>query len=154
DRPFFQIGHVGALFRLFTPGQGAQFTLGGSNVFTPPIRVTGVDSTQFPRARGFAWRVGCGGGGTVSAQMTFDTPPDTGWTDAGQSTGLAGASQNVDDGLNNVIVWYRFGFKSGDYQGHAAPVAIGPYTGASVGSATPATSTQVAAGGGRWGICR
>ena len=50
DRPWFQPGHVGCLFRVFSNGQFNQTILGAQNSFTPAVRVTGVGST-----RNYSW---------------------------------------------------------------------------------------------------
>src|SRR5579885_2037268 len=45
DRPWFQPGHVGCLFRVFSNGQANQAVLGAQNAFGPPVRVNGVGIT-------------------------------------------------------------------------------------------------------------
>ena len=52
DQPFFQPGHVGALFQLFSTGQTNQAVIGAGGYFTAPMRVTGVGNDRI-----FAFKV-------------------------------------------------------------------------------------------------
>src|ERR1700730_12824742 len=52
DRPWFQPGHVGTLFRLFSNGQFYQTILGNQNAFSPAVRVSGVGPD-----RNYAWTI-------------------------------------------------------------------------------------------------
>ena len=48
DRAWFQPGHVGALFRLFSNGQFNKTVLGSENAYTPPVRVTVTPESAAP----------------------------------------------------------------------------------------------------------
>jgi hypothetical protein len=116
DRPWFQPGHVGCLFRIFSNGQFNQTILGAQNAFTPAVRVTGVGAT-----RNYSWNTS----GTWSGKLTFQRSYDSataGFIDVStattngsptfsSSTGGTGGSPDLD----NVIAWERVGFKGGDY---------------------------------------
>jgi hypothetical protein len=117
---YFNQGHVGALFRLFNPGQTLGQTLGAEDSWTPAIRVQGVGVQ-----RNFNFKLNGTFTGTVTIQQSFDGP-DAGWVDVTGTTGSkvdAGSlltnfllAQNTGGTrLDNVIVWYRAGFKSGQY---------------------------------------
>jgi hypothetical protein len=120
DRPWFQPGHVGCLFRVFSNGQFNQTILGAQNAFTPAVRVTGVGAT-----RNYAWTVSGAYGGTLTWQRSFDGAasgfidvPTNGQGGGGatgtvftSSTGGTGGSPDLD----NVIAWERVGFKAGNY---------------------------------------
>lgn len=128
DRPYFEQGHVGALFRLFSSGQLYQTVLGAANAFSPAVRVTGVGAT----ARNYTWTVSGSWVGTVTLQRSFDGP-DSGFSDVStvtsngtlaSSTGTTSATPDLD----NAIVWERVGFKGGNYTSGTATV-ISNYAG-------------------------
>jgi len=118
DRPWFQPGHVGCVFRMFSNGQFNQTILGAQNAFAPAVRVTGVGST-----RNYSWTTS----GTWTGKLTFQRSYDSatsGFIDVStatangaptfsSATGGTGGSPDLD----NVIAWERVGFKGGDYTG-------------------------------------
>lgn len=136
NRPYFTPAHVGAMFRLFTPGQQNGAVLGAQTAFTPPVRVSGVGQT----ARNYSWLISGAWVGTLSYQRSLDGP-DSGFTTVSQVTvngtivSATGGSGGTPD-LDNVIAWERVGFESGLYTSGAASVR----------------STYF--GGGAYGICR
>lgn len=122
DIPFFTSGHVGALFRVFTPGQSGKWILGAKDAHTDPIEVTGINDTgefgfnerQITFVTSGTWI------GTVQIQRSFDGPDegfrpikgdtgfitgrgasDTGMTDTGTAT------FTILDKDDNLSVWYR-----------------------------------------------
>jgi hypothetical protein len=116
DRPWFQPGHVGCLFRVFSNGQFNQTILGAQNAFTPAVRVTGVGST-----RNYSWTTS----GTWAGKLTFQRSYDSavsGFIDVSTATAngtptfssSTGGTTGTPD-LDNVIAWERVGFKGGDY---------------------------------------
>ncbi len=160
DRPWFQAGHVGCLFRLFTNGQFNQTILGNQNAFTPPVRVTGVGVgvgnppvPQSNQGRNYTWTISGTWSGVLTMQRSFDSAA-SGYVDTvaatgpngGPSSGGAltanGALQSVTGSagaptdLDNAICWERIGFKAGQYTSGSAVVSSN-YS-----------------GGGGFGICR
>ena len=137
DRPWFQPGHVGCLFRLFSNGQFNQTILGNQNAFTPAVRVTGVGGT-----RDYTWTTSGTWTGTLTFQRSYDsatsgfidvaTATSNGSPTFSSSTGGTGGSPDLD----NVICWERVGFKGGNYT-----------------SGNVIVSSSYAGGGG-YGICR
>ena len=136
DRPYFQQGHVGCLFQLFSSGQENQALLGAQNAFSEPVRVVGVGGT----ARNYSWTVSGAWAGTITLQRSFDGPT-SGFVDVStvtangtisSSTGGTGGTPDLD----NAIAWERVGFKAGAYTSGTATVVSG-YS-----------------GGGGYGICR
>jgi hypothetical protein len=136
DRPWFQSGHVGALFRLFSNGQFNQTILGNQNAFSPAVRVVGAGTV----ARNYSWTITGTWAGTLTLQRSFDGPT-AGFVDVttttsngtiSSSTGGSGGSPDLD----NAIAWERLGFKGGNYTSGTATV-ISNY-----------------AGGGGYGSCR
>lgn len=135
DRPWFQPGHVGALFRLFSNGQFNQAQLGNQNAFTSAVRVTGVGNT-----RNYDWSPAGTWAGTLTFQRSYDSA-DAGFIDVSTVTAnttissLTGGTGGTPD-LDNVIAWERVGFKGGAYTSGSA-ILVSSY-----------------AGGGGYGICR
>jgi hypothetical protein len=133
DRPWFQPGHVGCLFRVFSNGQFNQTVLGAQNAFTPAVRVTGVGAT-----RNYSWTASGTYSGTLTWQRSFDGAtsgfidvPNGAQGTSGQTgtifTSSTGGTGGTPD-LDNVIAWERVGFKGGNYTSGNVTVASS-YTG-------------------------
>lgn len=138
DVPFFQPGHVGALFRLFHEGQVQTIRLAADGVETPAIRITGiVDTDGDPDDRNFGWTRAGTWVGTCSLQRSYDTD-DSGFIQRLTRTGngsdsVTGDTSGID---NNLVVFYRVAFRDGEYT-----------------SGTLVTTLNHDGGGG-YGICR
>lgn len=106
----FKSTHVGALFSITSTGQSQTKTIAAQNTFTNSIRVTGVGA-----ARSFGITLtGTLAASTVVLQSSLD---NSSWNDvAGQSWGAV-VSTAYADGLDNQIVYYRIGIKTGGYGG-------------------------------------
>jgi hypothetical protein len=138
DQPWFQPGHAGTLFRLFSNGQFYQTALGNQNAFSPAVRVVGVGTT----ARNYNWTVSGTYVGQVTLQRSFDGAT-SGFVDVGtQTSGYTGTVGSATGGsgstpdLDNIVAWERIGFKGGNYTS---------------GNATVVSNY---AGGGGYAICR
>ena len=134
--PFFTAAHVGALLRIFTGAQLNTAVLGGANAYSVPIRVTGIGTDrditfQVTNGPSGAWV------GTMSVQRSLvsaDTgfvdlaSTDPGWASVPSFTGNFSivfddnGISSPGDSYDNVIAWYRFGFKSGNYTSGSATV--------------------------------
>lgn len=137
--PFFDSGHVGALFRLDHDGQYVTQYLSEDYQFTDPVKVTGVNGTINDRD----WYYDIEGTwtGTVYVQRSFDDP-NYGYKNIKNSAtdGTVGQTGNVSDVRfaeqdDNAIIYYRLGFK-GSYTSGTAKIDI-RYD-----------------GGGGYGLCR
>lgn len=120
--PLFRSGHVGALFSITSSGQVVEQELTDENQFGDPIRVTGIESTRI-----FAVEVT----GTFTATITLQrSVGEVGaWEDV--ATYTTATSTTRDDGLDNQIIYYRLGIKTGDYTSGTA-TAILTYTTGSI----------------------
>jgi hypothetical protein len=129
---FFTEDHVGALFRLFHSGQEVSAKLASEGTYTDAIRVTGVTGT--PDDRNWTYVISGTWSGTITKERSYDDefagyrPVDTTAVNVG-----SGTHTDTDD---NAIIWYRFGFKPGDFTSGTANITI-DYD-----------------GGGDYGICR
>jgi hypothetical protein len=118
SRDYFRSTHVGALIRLFTAGQRVSTGLAAQNTFTSAIRVSGVGSARvFALSRSGTWV------GTITLQRSFDSAT-TGFQDTSSNYASNGVINAYDDGLNNSIVWYRLGFKTGEYTSGTATLVL------------------------------
>lgn len=150
DIPFFRPEMTNSLLRITTRSQVQTTPIGAENTFTEPIRVTGVSSTSAggglgyesifitpggapggsivtpttPAAPGgsrkFLVTVEGAYGGTLTLQRSFDS--DTfGFTDVQV---VAAGTIEYEDTFDNSIVWYRVGFKIGEYGGGVPSVTL------------------------------
>jgi hypothetical protein len=129
DRPFFKTTHVGGLFRLFHNGQTFAMDVGGEAVFTDPIRVNGVQGTNY-NERAFGVTTSGTWSGTLNVQRSlqgddvgFGTYP----RDASAATTTAITSNttyNNEDEDDNLVAWYRVGFPAGSYTSGTATVTL------------------------------
>lgn len=102
----FRSTHVGALFSITSVGQTVTDSFAADNDFTTHIRVTGVTE-----GRRFAITIT----GTFTATVTLQRSFDDGATWQDVSTYTTVTSTTLADGLDNQIVWYRIGVKTGNY---------------------------------------
>lgn len=120
NRPFFKPAHVGCMFKLNAGGQSRYNYLAAENQFTRAIKVIGTGTD-----RNFDWAANFGSigsfVGTLTLQRSFEGP-DGGWIDIATKT--SGGSTTVTDALDNLIVWYRVGFKQGEYTSGASLVGV------------------------------
>lgn len=106
--PLFKSTQVGALFRLVSSGQNVSSAISAQNTFTSAIQVTNVGE-----ARRFTISTSGTGSNTVSLQRSLDSQAT--WQDV--ATYVADQSTTLADGLDNQIIFYRIGIKTGNYVG-------------------------------------
>lgn len=106
SKEIFKSTHVGALFRLTQTGQSATADISAEDTFTDDIRISGIGG-------GRAFTISVTGiiDSTVTLQRSVGAPGD--WVDVEQYTVTTVKSFN--DELDNQIIYYRLGIKSGDY---------------------------------------
>lgn len=127
SRDFFRETHVGALIKIRSAGQQTDDSFNGANQFSSTnIRVTGVDTARsISITRAGTWSA------TVTLQRSLSEPGN--WTDAVTFTSN-GTSTYTDD-LDNQIVYYRIGIKTGDYTSGTANIDMEYASGGIVGTA-------------------
>lgn len=109
SKPLFRSGHVGALFAITSVGQVVTAMIVAENNFTDPLLISGSGTSRiFSLTQSGVF--GTGSTVTLQRSLTSSLGP---WEDVTSGTG--DGSQSFDDGLDNVLAWYRFGVKSGDY---------------------------------------
>lgn len=128
SKPIFRSGHVGALWQLTSVGQLVEQTASAQNTFTNEIRITGVDASRI-------YTIVISGlsasGSTVTLQRSLDEPGN--WEDVPTKTWTADTTETYDDGLDNQIVYYRIGVKTGDYAGGTIIMTLQTGTGSITG---------------------
>ena len=107
SKPLFKSTHVGALFRHNSVGQNVSESVTAEDTFTDPIRVAGVDA-----ARVFGITITGSFTATITVQYSIGEPGT--WIDLA-TTYSAPVSTSYDDGLDNQVIYYRIGVKSGDF---------------------------------------
>jgi len=123
---FFSTSFIGSLLRITSVGQNVQSSISGDGQFSDPIRVTGV-GTQ----RAFTRSVT----GTFSATYTLQRSiGEVGaWADV--ENGTATFSNSYNDGLDNQIIYYRYGVKTGNYTSGTLNIALNYTNGGLTGTA-------------------
>lgn len=143
----FRSSHVGALFRLTNTGQQVTANFTGANQFSNSIRVTGVgDSRVFTHVLTGTWSA------TVTLQRSIGSEGN--WEDV--TTFTTNGTRTYNDGLDNQIVFYRLGIKTGNYTSGTATLSLTYSLGTSTGvvritgytSATSVTAAVLDALGG------
>jgi hypothetical protein len=139
--PVFRSTHVGALFKIRSAGQRVSQTLTGANQFTDDIRVTGTgeDSRTFTIIRTGAFV------GTIRIERSVEEPGA--WVNYKDYTSASDADgDNIFDKLENQIIFYRAGFKTGEYTSGSATVTLTYPSGGIFGyvKITSVTSSTVA----------
>lgn len=134
DQPFFKSTHVGALFRIYHDGYNMSFKLGAEDVYTEPIRVSGVNAAA-NNDRNFTYTITGTWAGTINVMRNPDDP-DAGYFNFGSNITANAAGVAVTDDDDNLVVFYRMGFRPAAYTSGTATVQI------------------VYDGGGGTGVCR
>lgn len=115
NKPLFNSGHVGALFRLVSVGQLVSAALAASDTYTNPVLITGVGSQRaFPITISGTWV------GTLTLQYSVGAPGT--WVDV--KTYGGNTTDNYSDGLDNQAIYYRVGFKPAAYTSGTANVSL------------------------------
>lgn len=141
----FKSGHVDALFSLIGSGQAASVSAGAENTFTTDdFRVVGIGGQ-----RSFTLIITGTWSATVTLQYSVGAPGS--WIDF--ATYTTNQSRNISDGLDNSIIYWRAGIKTGGYTSGTAVIEM-TYTGGiqvglvrlrTVASATSATASVISA---------
>lgn len=113
----FSSGNVGSLYRISSVGQTVQISVTGENQWSDPIRVTGVGSV-----RSFQVNVDVDGSWSGTIRMQQSVGDDQSWTDYSSYT--TDTTATASDGLDNQIIYYRIGCKTGEYSAGSAACSL------------------------------
>lgn len=136
SQALFKSTNVGSLYRIQSIGQVVSETITAANVFSDPIRVAGVGG-----ARTFV--VSASGFGVATVTLQFSVGEPGAWADVTSYT--VDTSISHDDGLDNQIIYYRIGVKTGQYTSGTIEVGLFYTSGSNLGVAlvTAYTSSTV-----------
>lgn len=116
SQKLFRSSHVGALFRATSIGQTVSATLTGEGQFTAEIKVIGTGTSRnFDITRAGTWV------GTLTVQRSIGEPGA--WADT-TTTYTTNGTATYNDSLDNQIVYYRVGFKTGAYTSGSAEITL------------------------------
>lgn len=122
--PIFKSGHLQGLIRISSVGQNVTESIAAGNVFGDPIRITGVGD-----ARKFQLTLSGTFVATVTLQRSVGEPGT--WQDV--TTYTTATDVAYDDGLDNQIIYYRLGVKTGDYTSGTVSAAMSYQSGSITG---------------------
>jgi hypothetical protein len=128
SEPLFHSGHGGALFKLTQSGQSQDVSVTASDQWSSPIRVTGIDGTRV-----FSVFINGTWSGTVTLQYSVGDPGD--WVDAISGSFTANTAISYDDTLDNQVIYYRIGMKSGAWVSGTAECLLEYSSGSQTGIA-------------------
>ena len=111
----FKSTHVGALFRVASSGQLVLQDISAEDTYTNTIRVVGVGAQ-----RQFGIQVYGTFTATVTLQQSVGSPGS--WVDLANYTAYTSTSYN--DALDNQVVYYRLGIKTGGYTSGTATCSL------------------------------
>ena len=142
SKNLFKSTNVGSLFRISASGQTVASTIAAQNTFTSAIRVTGVGT-----ARAFTYTTSAVSG-TWTVTLQRSVGDDSSWEDTSTTIVSSATSATYSDGLDNQIIYYRLGIKTGNYSSGSVTCTLvftlgtnpGVVRITAVGSATSATA--------------
>ena len=132
----FKSTNMGSLYRLESAGQRVSSAIAAQNTFTNGIRVVGVgESRRFLITITGTWTA------TVTLQRSVGVTGN--WEDV--QTYTTNQDATFDDGLDNQVIFYRIGIKTGNYTSGTATCTLNYRLGSITGVArvTAFTSTTV-----------
>lgn len=122
SRAFFSSGHELALIRVHLDDQSKLEHLAGDAAFTKPFRVSGANTQD----RSFTVEITGTWAGSITGMRSVDGP-DSGFHGfSNDSSNVTSPVRTVDDSTSyaNIDVWYRYGFRAGEYTSGNAIVSI------------------------------
>lgn len=112
---FFKEEHVRALFRIDSIGQRVEESFVAEDTWSGDIRITGIgDSRKFSIVRSGTWSA------TLTLQRSIGE--SGAWSDV--TTYTSNGTTTYDDELDNMVVFYRIGVKTGGYTSGTAVVSM------------------------------
>lgn len=126
SKSLFKTGHVGALWKMDSVGQTVTDSFSAQNDFSGSIRVTGIGGQ-----RSFGIQITDTFVATLTLQYSVAEPGN--WVDVQSYT--TPTSTSYADDLDNQIIYYRIGIKTGNYTSGTAAIALSLTSGSITGIA-------------------
>jgi len=120
----FRSGHAGALFKITHTSQKQNVSITAQNTFSDPIEVTGVGG-----GRSFSVLLTNTFSATVTLQYSVGVVGS--WVD--YDTYTTELAISVNDGLDNQIIYYRIGVKTGEFTSGQCDAVLTHSSGAQTG---------------------
>lgn len=114
-KPIFKSTHIGGLFRLTSYGQAVSQDASAQNTFTNAVKVTAAGD-----GRALGLTITGTWAGTVTLQRSVGVSGS--WVDVTSYT--VNASTTLDDSLDNQVIYYRLGIKTGAYTSGTASMQL------------------------------
>lgn len=121
DKPFFDAGHVGALFRITSIGQSVTITPSAADQFSDAIRVSGVQGGRI-----FDHLVESSTGFVATVRIQRSVGSSASFSNVAGLVFTTTESGTHDDTLDNQIIYYRIGVGSTYTSG--SPICTLTYT--------------------------
>lgn len=134
SKALFRSTNVGSLYRIQSTGQTVTESINAENTFSDPIRVAGVEGQR-------AFGITVAGTFTATVTLQYSVAEPGSWVDVIQYT--TAVSTNYNDDLDNQIIYYRIGVKSGDFTSGPVDVTL-TYTSGSITGVARVTAYQSA----------
>lgn len=126
SKRLFKARHVGALWRMDSVGQRVADSFTADNDFSGEIRVTGIEGQ-----RAFGIQVTGTFVATLTLQYSVAEPGN--WVDVESYT--TPTSKSYNDTLDNQIIYYRIGIKTGNFTSGTATISLSFTSGSITGIA-------------------
>lgn len=126
SKSLFRSGHVGALWKIDSIGQTVTDAFSAENDFSGAIRVTGIGGQ-----RSFGIQITGTFVGTLTLQ--YSVAEIGNWVDVATYTTVT--STSYSDDLDNQIIFYRIGIKTGSYTSGTANISLSFTSGSITGIA-------------------
>lgn len=113
SKALFRSTNVGSLYRIQSSGQTVTESINADNTFSDPIRVAGVEGQR-------AFGITIAGTFTATVTLQYSVAEPGSWVDV--TTYTTPQSISYNDDLDNQIIYYRIGVKSGGFT--SGPVVV------------------------------
>jgi len=130
SQALFRSTNVGSLYRIQSTGQTVTTEIGAQDTFTDPIRVAGVEGQR-------AFGITLSGTFTATVTLQYSVGEPGSWVDVQSYT--TATSVNYNDELDNQIIYYRIGVKSGGFTSGSVTATLS-YTSGSITGVARVTS--------------
>lgn len=122
SKALFKSTNVGSLYRIQSSGQTVTLSITAQDTFTNPIRVSGVEGQR-------AFGITVSGTYTATVTLQYSVSEPGSWVDVESYT--TNQSKSYNDDLDNQIIYYRIGVKSGGFTSGQVDVTL-TYTSGSI----------------------
>lgn len=117
SKSIFKSTSVGSIYRITSQGQTVSASIAAQNTFTDSIRVTGVTTSR-------TFSVNISGTWVATITLQRSIGDENNWQDTATTYTSNTVVTPAADGLDNQIVYYRLGIKTGNYTSGTAVCSL------------------------------